>query len=89
MLGVRVVQQLPHPLQPHSFHKNLRPMVAYADLPNPGPLTPEQRKLVASSAPLLQEHGVEIITLMYQKMFAADKSLLELFNHSRQEARSP
>ena len=56
-----------------------------ASLPKPPPLTTEQKKLVASTVPLLGEHGTSILSLMYKKLFVADPSLREVFSETRQQ----
>ncbi|MBC1907514.1 nitric oxide dioxygenase [Listeria booriae] len=48
-------------------------------------ITEEQKQIVKSTAPLLKEHGKEITSIFYKKMFAAHPELLNYFNMTNQE----
>ncbi|KAF2841858.1 flavohemoglobin [Patellaria atrata CBS 101060] len=52
--------------------------------PKPGPLTPEQAKIIKSTVPVLAEHGVPITRNFYNNMLTAHPSLRRVFNHSSQ-----
>ncbi|KAI0658728.1 bacterial hemoglobin [Cubamyces menziesii] len=54
-------------------------------LPHPPPLTPEQRKLITATVPILAEHGVTITTLFYKQMLEANPDLRNVFSHSKQQ----
>jgi nitric oxide dioxygenase len=47
-------------------------------------LTAEQRKIVKSTAPVLEEHGTTITKVFYRNMFEAHPELLNIFNHANQ-----
>lgn len=55
------------------------------NLPHPPPLTPEQRKLITATVPILKEHGVTITTLFYRQMLEANPDLRNVFSHSKQQ----
>ncbi|KAI0672644.1 globin-like protein [Trametes maxima] len=55
------------------------------DLPHPPPLTPEQRKLISATVPILAEHGVTITSLFYKNMLEAHPELRNVFSHSKQQ----
>ncbi|KAI0771086.1 bacterial hemoglobin [Trametes elegans] len=55
------------------------------DLPHPPPLTPEQRKLITATVPILAEHGVTITKLFYKQMLDANPDLRNVFSHSKQQ----
>ncbi|KAI0355100.1 bacterial hemoglobin [Trametes cingulata] len=55
------------------------------DLPHPPPLTPEQRKLISATVPVLAEHGVTITKLFYKQMLEAHPELRNVFSHSKQQ----
>lgn len=55
-----------------------------APLPNPGPLTEEQRKLVKATVPVLQEHGTTITRKFYGNMIGENPELKNIFSHSKQ-----
>lgn len=59
-----------------------------ASLPNPGPLTEEQKKLVKSTAPILQQHGEAITRRFYKQMLEKNPDLKNVFNHSKQQVRA-
>ncbi|SQC56956.1 globin domain-containing protein [Paenilisteria newyorkensis] len=48
-------------------------------------MTEEQKQIVKSTAPILKEHGKEITSIFYKKMFAAHPELLNYFNLTNQE----
>lgn len=48
-------------------------------------LTPETIAIVKATAPALQQHGVEITTAMYQRLFQ-DESIKALFDMAAQES---
>jgi hemoglobin-like flavoprotein len=50
------------------------------------PLSPETMALVKATAPALQQHGVEITTRMYQRLFV-DPEIKALFDISRAQIR--
>ena len=58
-------------------------------LPNPGPLTEAQRKLVKATVPVLEAHGQAITRLFYKEMIEANPDLRNVFNHSKQQVCSP
>ena len=58
-----------------------------AGLPNPGPLTEAQKKLVKSTAPVLEQHGETITKRFYKQMLEAHPELKNVFNHSKQQVR--
>lgn len=60
-----------------------------ASLPNPGPLTEAQKQLVKSTAPILAQHGGEITKRFYKQMLDRNPVLKNVFNHSKQQVRSP
>ena len=49
------------------------------------PLSPETMALVKATAPALQQHGVEITTRMYQRLFV-DPEIKALFDQAAQES---
>lgn len=55
------------------------------NLPNPGPLTEAQRKLVKATVPVLEQHGDAITSLFYKQMLEANPELRNVFNHSKQQ----
>lgn len=55
-----------------------------ANLPNPG-LTDAQKKLVKSTAPVLEQHGGAITKLFYKQMLERNPDLRNVFNHSKQQ----
>lgn len=55
------------------------------NLPHPPPLTPEQRKLITATIPILAEHGIAITTLFYEQLLEANPELRNVFSHSNQE----
>ncbi|KAI0636376.1 bacterial hemoglobin [Trametes polyzona] len=55
------------------------------NLPHPPPLTPEQRKLISATVPILAEHGVTITSLFYKQMLEANPELRNVFSHSKQQ----
>ncbi|EKM52474.1 uncharacterized protein PHACADRAFT_260907 [Phanerochaete carnosa HHB-10118-sp] len=55
-----------------------------ANLPNPG-LTEAQKKLVKSTAPILEQHGEAITKLFYKQMLERNPELRNNFNHSKQQ----
>ncbi|GJE89079.1 flavohemoglobin [Phanerochaete sordida] len=55
-----------------------------AGLPNPG-LTEAQKKLVKSTAPVLEQHGGAITKLFYKQMLEHYPELRNVFNHSKQQ----
>ncbi|KAI8982950.1 bacterial hemoglobin [Trametes punicea] len=57
------------------------------NLPHPPPLTPEQRKLISATVPVLAEHGVTITKLFYKQMLEANPDLRNVFSHSKQQVR--
>ena len=57
-------------------------------LPNPGPLTVEQRKLIKATVPILVEHGTTITRHFYGAMLDAHPELKNVFSHSKQAVRS-
>ena len=59
--------------------------ITFADLPNPAPLTDEQKKLVKATVPVLEKHGPEITHRFYSKMIEEHPELKNLFNHSKQQ----
>lgn len=56
-------------------------------LPNPGPLSESQRKLVKSTAPILVQHGTAITKHFYKQMLEGNPALKNVFNHSKQQVR--
>ncbi|MBC1436515.1 nitric oxide dioxygenase [Listeria rocourtiae] len=48
-------------------------------------ITEEQKQIVKSTAPILKEHGKEITSIFYKKMFADHPELLNYFNLTNQE----
>ncbi|EUJ38752.1 flavohemoprotein [Listeria weihenstephanensis FSL R9-0317] len=48
-------------------------------------ITEEQKQIVKSTAPILKEHGKEITSIFYKKMFEAHPELLNYFNLTNQE----
>ncbi|KAL7283859.1 hypothetical protein ACG7TL_003299 [Trametes sanguinea] len=54
-------------------------------LPRPTPLTPDQRKLISATVPILAEHGVTITKLFYKQMLDANPDLRNVFSHSKQQ----
>ena len=57
------------------------------DLPNPGPLTEGQRKLIKATVPVLEQHGDEITRVFYKEMLEANPILRNVFNHTKQQVR--
>lgn len=55
------------------------------NLPNPGPLTEAQRKLVKATVPVLEAHGSEITRRFYKQMLEAHPELRNVFNHTKQQ----
>lgn len=55
------------------------------NLPHPPPLTPEQRKLITATVPILAEHGITITTLFYEQLLESNPDLRNVFSHSNQE----
>ena len=47
-------------------------------------LTEKQIELIKSSVPFLQEHGVEITSLMYSQMLANNPEFRQIFNQGHQ-----
>ncbi|MFB5265852.1 NO-inducible flavohemoprotein [Paenibacillus enshidis] len=47
-------------------------------------LTVEQRKIVKSTAPVLEEHGTTITKVFYRNLFETHPELLHIFNHANQ-----
>lgn len=47
-------------------------------------LTMEQRKIVKSTAPVLEEHGTTITKVFYRNLFETHPELLHIFNHANQ-----
>lgn len=56
-------------------------------LPKPVTLTEQQRKLVKSTAPILQVHGTTITRVMYKNMLQDNPEMKNIFSHSKQEVR--
>lgn len=56
-------------------------------MPNPGPLSEAQKKLVKSTAPVLEQHGGEITKRFYKQMLEKNPELKNIFNHSKQQVR--
>ncbi|EIW76346.1 globin-like protein [Coniophora puteana RWD-64-598 SS2] len=54
-------------------------------LPNPGPLTESQKKLVKATAPILEENGTTITKRFYKQMLDGNPELKNVFNHSKQQ----
>ncbi|EUJ32193.1 globin domain-containing protein [Listeria cornellensis] len=48
-------------------------------------ITEEQKQIVKSTAPILKEHGKEITSIFYKKMFEAHPELRNYFNLTNQE----
>ncbi|KAI0691064.1 globin-like protein [Cytidiella melzeri] len=59
--------------------------IAVDSLPNPPPLTDEQKKLVKDTVPILAQHGAEIARLFYRQMITENAMLKNMFNHSKQQ----
>ena len=53
-------------------------------LPQPGPLSADQRNLIKATAPILAEKGLDITMYMYKNMITENDDLKALFNHSAQ-----
>ncbi|KAI1787075.1 globin-like protein [Ganoderma leucocontextum] len=51
----------------------------------PKPLTAEQRKLITSIVPVLEQHGKTITTVMYNQMLEENPALKNIFSKSKQE----
>jgi nitric oxide dioxygenase len=49
------------------------------------PLTEEQKQILKSTAPMFQEHGKEITSILYKHMIAAHPELLDIFNRTNQK----
>lgn len=65
--------EIPHTLTP-SFQR-------------PKPLTAEQRKLISSIVPVLEQHGKTITTIMYNDMLEEHPALKNVFSKSKQDVR--
>ncbi len=59
------------------------------NLPNPGPHTEAQRKLVKATVPVLEAHGSEITRRFYKQMLEAHPELRNVFNHTKQQVCLP
>ncbi|EIN10863.1 globin-like protein [Punctularia strigosozonata HHB-11173 SS5] len=55
-----------------------------SDLPHPGPLTEEQRKIIRSTAAVLAQHGSTITRHFYITMLDENPDLKNVFNSSKQ-----
>lgn len=53
-------------------------------LPQPGPLSADQRNLIKATAPILADKGLDITMYMYKNMISENNDLKALFNHSAQ-----
>ena len=53
----------------------------------PKPLTAEQRKLITSIVPVLEQHGKTITTIMYNRMLEDIPALKNIFSKSKQDVR--
>lgn len=48
-------------------------------------LTEDQKQILRSTAPIFQEHGKEITSILYKHLFAAHPELLDIFNQTNQK----
>ncbi|SAL00674.1 globin [Caballeronia arationis] len=49
-------------------------------------LTPRQTEIIKSSAPVLSEHGLTVVTRFYRRLFEHHPELRNLFNHTNQRS---
>jgi nitric oxide dioxygenase len=49
-------------------------------------LTPRQTEIIKSSAPVLSEHGMTVVTRFYRRLFEHHPELRNLFNHANQRS---
>lgn len=51
-------------------------------------LSQQEKEIIRSTVPILEEKGVEITSRFYQNMFAAHPELLNIFNHTNQKTKA-
>jgi nitric oxide dioxygenase len=70
--------------QSSQLKPNTSQMAETSSIPDPAPLTEEQRKLIKDTVPVLAKYGGEITRRFYSTMLEANPSLKDLFSHSKQ-----